>query len=110
MTIHQNVLLFLLVTVPCIADAQVDPTRPVYDSKKMQDREQISELQLSAVFISSNGKHAVINGKSYSEGESLLAYKVASISPNQVELVGPQGKQLLFIHNNNVKKEAENGF
>ena len=110
MTIHHFVRLFLICAVPCLAHAQVDPTRPQHYSKKMQEGEQISELQLSAVFISSNGKHAVINGKSYSEGESLLAYKVVSIRPNQVELVGPQGKQLLYINNNNVKKEADNGF
>ena len=110
MTTHHFMLLLLIATVPCFVHAQVDPTRPQHYSKKMQDGDQVREFVLSAVFISANSKHAVINGKSYSEGESVLAYKVTSIKPNQVELVGPQGKQLLYINNNNVKKEADNGF
>lgn len=76
----------------------------------MPVEEQNMALSLSAIFITANAKQAVINGKSYSEGQVVLAYKIVSISPNKVELSGPEGKQSLFINNNNIKKDADNGF
>ena len=92
------------------ADGLVDPTRPQNSSKTMLTEEQNQDLSLSAIFITSNAKQAIINGKSYAEGQAVLTYKVLSISPYEVELSGPQGKQSLFINNKNIKKDAENGF
>ncbi|WP_340676969.1 hypothetical protein [Paraglaciecola sp.] len=92
------------------ADTLVDPTRPQNLGKTMISEEQNNKMSLSAIFITANTKQAVINGNSYAEGQAVLAYKIVSISPNEVELIGPQGKQLLFINNDNIKKDADNGF
>ena len=92
------------------AEGLVDPTRPQHGSKKMLTEDQNKELALSAIFITAKSKQAIINGNSYAVGQSVLTYKVVSISPNTVELSGPQGKQSLFINNKNIKKDAENGF
>jgi MSHA biogenesis protein MshK len=92
------------------AESLVDPTRPQNKGKQMLVEEQNKELLLSAIFITANAKQAVINGQSYSEGQRVLAYTVASIRQNVVELNGPQGKQSLFINNDNIKKDADDGF
>ncbi|KXI30102.1 hypothetical protein [Paraglaciecola hydrolytica] len=110
MTYYRYLLLLLLLSAPLSVQGKTDPTRPQNYTKNMLSEEQNNELSLSAIFVTGNTKQAIINGLSYGEGQSVYAYKVVSISANKVELSGPQGKQLLFINNNNVKKDAKNGF
>jgi MSHA biogenesis protein MshK len=110
MTKYQGIFLLCFCSSSVWATSLVDPTRPQNNPKKMGVEEQNKELLLSAVFITANSKQAIINGLSYSEGQAVLAYKVVSIRPNEVELIGPQGRQSLFINNNNIKKDADNGF
>lgn len=101
--------LFIFAVSAIGAQGLTDPTRPQNVSKQMDEPQQ-NALSLTAIFISGNGKHAIINGKSYREGQVISGFEVLLISSNKVELSGPEGKQSLFVNNNNFKKDAHNGF
>lgn len=97
------------------AETLRDPTQPSSNKPMLesaQDSETLSEmaLKLTAIIHNKDYKQAIINGRSFAEGQRVLGYKVVLISQNHVELVGSDGKQILYVNNNNIKKDANNGF
>lgn len=110
-----------LVLVLCVsfssaqADTLQDPTKPspnksLYTAGKDSGILTPTTLKLTAIINSNQNKQAIINGKSVVEGQQVQGYQVILISENHVELNGSDGKQTLFVNNNNIKKDANNGF
>jgi MSHA biogenesis protein MshK len=108
----------LLLLFFCLTNAQAntleDPTKPnrndhistVYENS---DELAPAALKLTAIIINSISKQAIINGISFTEGQQVQGYKVIFISQNHVVLNSSDGKQSLFVNNNNIKKDANNG-
>ena len=69
-----------------------------------------SRLKVSAIFATGQHKWAIINGKNYSEGQTVLGNKIVTIEQHRVVLSGHDGRKEFFINNNNVKKDVTNGF
>ena len=67
-------------------------------------------LKLSAIINNNQNKQAIINGVSFAEGQKVQGYMVVLISKNHVLLDGSDGKKTLFVNNNNIKKDTNNGF
>lgn len=99
----------------CIASVQAntlqDPTKPS-SSNTGHDTNTLKSmaLKLTAIINNSQNKQAIINGQSFLEGQQVQGYKVITISQNYVLLDGADGKQTLYVNNNNIKKDANNGF
>jgi len=97
------------------ASTMKDPTKP-NTNKPMFNTGQGPEimttmaLKLTAIIDNNQNKQAIINGRSFAEGQQVQGYKVVLISRNYVVLDGSNGKQKLFVNNNNIKKDANNGF
>jgi MSHA biogenesis protein MshK len=97
------------------ADTLKDPTKPS-SNKSIINTGQDSEilktmaLKLTAIINNNQNKQAIINGRSFAEGQQVQGYKVVLISQNHVVLKGSDGKQTLYVNNNNIKKDANNGF
>ena len=92
-----------------------DPTQPsssksVLDSGQDPITKSTLPLKLTAIIHNKQYKQAIINGRSFAEGQQVLGYRVVLISQNHVELDGSDGKQTLYVNNNNIKKDANNGF
>ena len=69
-----------------------------------------SVLKLTAIINNNQNKQAIINGRSFTEGQQIQGYEVILISQNHVVLNGSDGKQTLFVINNhNIKKDINNG-
>ena len=112
-------LIIVLCLVFCNAQAQVvvlqDPTKPSVN-KLMSNADTgkgalaPSALQLTAIINNNHHKMAIINGKSFVEGQEVQGYSVVLISQNHVILNGLEGKQTLYVNNNNVKKDTNNGY
>jgi hypothetical protein len=106
------ILLFSLGANLCFADTVQDPTKPTGTRSVNSSSKTLSssKLILNAVMINPQSKQAIINGKGYVKGQSVLGFKVLSIDRNQVVLIGSSGKKTLFVNNNNIKKDVNNGF
>ncbi|MGO4892098.1 hypothetical protein [Flavobacterium sp. W21_SRS_FM6] len=88
-----------------------DPTKPAKSQLGLNDNEQHNRtMSLSAIFISENGKHAIINGETCIVGQTISGFEVLEISADKVELRGPEGTETLFFNNISIKKDAYNGF
>lgn len=97
------------------AETLRDPTQPSPNISMLdsgQDSETLSTnaLKLTAIIHNKHYKQAIINGRSFAEGQQVLGYRVILISQEHVELDGSDGKQMLYVNNNNIKKDANNGF
>ena len=113
--------LLLLLLLLCLgvthvqADTLTDPTKPdSNESTFIYDKDPKSvmtmALKLTAIISNNQTKQAIINGISFAEGQQVQGYKVILISQNHVLLDGLDGKQTLFVNNNNIKKDINNGF
>jgi MSHA biogenesis protein MshK len=96
------------------AETLTDPTKPnpnksIFNAKK-DPKGVMTELTLTAVINNNQTKQAIINGRSFAEGQQIQGYKVILITKNHVVLNGTDGKKTLFVNNNNVKKDTNNGF
>ena len=109
----------LLMLCFSLANAQAstlqDPTKPSPNKSILNAGQDPSilapiKLKLTAIINSNQSKQAIINGKSVAEGQQVQGYKVILISQDHVVLNGSDGKQTLFVNNNNIKKDANNGF
>ena len=111
----QLLLLLCFALANVQANTLTDPTKPS-PNKSMFNTGQNPEvmtkmgLKLTAIINNSQNRQAIINGKSFAVGQQVQGYKVVLISQNHVELHGSDGKQTLFVNNNNIKKDANNGF
>ena len=97
------------------ANTLQDPTRPsqnkpIFNTGQSSSVLAHSALRLTAIINRNNYKQAIINGRSVAEGQQVQGYKIILISQNHVVLDGLEGKQTLFVNNNNIKKDANNGF
>ena len=96
------------------ANTLADPTKPA-SHKMLKGGDSASKasnktLIVSAIMVSSHAKQAIINGKMFQEGQSVLGFQIVSIGNNQVKLTNSDGTKTLFVNNNNIKKDAQNGF
>jgi hypothetical protein len=109
----------LLLLCLCLANAQAstlkDPTKPSF-SKPMVNSGQGQNtfapmaLKLTAIIKNNQNKQAVINGKIFTPGQQVQNYTLVLISQNHVVLKGSNGQQILFVNNNNIKKDINNDF
>lgn len=92
-----------------------DPTKPS-PRKSVANSDQSSKstaktgLKLTAIINHNQNKQAIINGRSFVEGQQVQGYELVSISQNHVVLNGSDGEQMLYVNNNNIRKDANNGF
>jgi MSHA biogenesis protein MshK len=109
----------LLLLCFCLSNVQAitlqDPTKPSLHKKMLNTGQNPSlsaskALKLTAIINNNQFKQAIINGRSFAEGQQVQGYKVILISQNHVVLHGSDGQQTLFVNNNNIKKDANNGF
>jgi MSHA biogenesis protein MshK len=105
--------MFCITTVQ--ANTLVDPTKPsgnTLGTSANSDENAMTQspIKLTAIINHQQYKQAIINGESLIEGQTIRGYKVVSISQNYVILDGTEGKQTLYVNNNNVKKDANNEF
>lgn len=108
-------LVLLIVSITCAqASSLQDPTKPTPDKSVVlgQDSNAIlpETLKLTAIIKINQNRQAIINGKSVTQGQLVQDYKVLLISENHVLLEGSDGPQTLYVNNNNIKKDANNGF
>ena len=113
MQLKQLLILFLVGACTVQANTLKDPTQP--KSALLgngQDPNAMAKmaLKLTAIIDNSKTKHAIINGKSFAQGQQVQGYKIIVISQNHVILDGSNGKQTLYVNNNNIKKDTNNGF
>ena len=96
------------------ANTLEDPTRPSQNKPRFNVGQSSSVstpslLKLTAIISSRASKQAIINGRSFAEGQQIQSYKIILISQNHVILDGLEGRQTLFVNNNNIKKDVNNG-
>ena len=107
------VLCFFLANVH--AKTLPDPTKPSPNKSIFNNGEDSSsltpkEFKLTAIINNSQSKQAIINGESFTLGQQVQGYKVIFISQNHVLLDSADGQQTLYVNNNNIKKDTNNGF
>lgn len=111
--------LLFIVLCCCIISAHaqtlLDPTKPspkqsVLNAGKDSASLLSKALKLTAIINNNQHKQAIINGKSFTEGQQIQGYKVIFISQNHVLLDSSDGQQTLYVNNNNIKKDTNNGF
>jgi hypothetical protein len=110
MTRNSGLLVLMLIHCFAVAQEPIDPTRPQNAVTTMPDAQQNAGLQVSAIFIRNQTKQAIINNKSYVEGQVIQGFTLIKIAKNTVELRGPEGKKILHVNNINVKKVASDDF
>ncbi|WP_339720789.1 hypothetical protein [uncultured Paraglaciecola sp.] len=109
-------LIILLVFSFASAQANTlqDPTKPSQNQSNFTGQDPNTmlamALKLTAIISTNQNKQAIINGKSFTQGELVQGYKVIFISENHVILEGSDGPQTLYVNNNNIKKDTNNGF
>jgi MSHA biogenesis protein MshK len=96
------------------ANILIDPTRPspnntLFNTSQNSSTLTLQVLKLTAIISNNESKQAIINGRSFAEGQQVQGYRIILISQNHVILDGSEGKQTLFVNNNNIKKDANNG-
>jgi MSHA biogenesis protein MshK len=109
------VLLLTFGLVNVKANTLQDPTKPSAGksvSRSGQDSNTVTTatLKLTAIINNNQNKQAIINGRSFAEGQQVQGYKLVLISQNHVILDSSDGEQTLYVNNNNIKKDANNGF
>jgi MSHA biogenesis protein MshK len=110
---------FFILLFFSLANAQAntlqDPTKPSPNKSMFNSGQDPSTmtpmaLKLTAIINNNQNKQAIINGKSFAQGQQVQGYKVIFISQNHVLLEGSDGPQTLYVNNNNIKKDTNNGF
>jgi MSHA biogenesis protein MshK len=97
------------------AETLTDPTKPspgksIFNTNQDSTTAMKTALRLTAIIHNNLNKQAIINGISFTEGQQIQGYKVILITKNHVVLDGTDGKETLFVNNNNIKKDTNNGF
>ncbi|MFT5840876.1 MAG: MSHA biogenesis protein MshK [Flavobacteriales bacterium] len=110
---------FILLLYFCLANAQAStlkdptkpsPSKPVVSTGKGQNILAPLGLKLTAIINNNQNKQAIINGKSFTQGQRVQNYTLILISQNHVTLNGSDGQQMLFVNDNNIRKDINNGF
>ena len=91
----------------------LDPTRPqnynALSNGVTKDNVE-SNIKLSAIFIKSKGKYAVVNGEMVVEGQSWNGYEITRVHANGIILKNQDGEKEVLVNNNSIKKDASNDF
>ena len=91
-------LLILSVSLSYVSLAATkDPTRPDVIVPKAAQKTTVRALKLTMIRTSDNGRHAVINGRSYAEGDRVGNYKIKSIGTSEVVLQNNKGTVRLSL-------------
>ena len=111
----QILLLLCLCLTNVQANTLTDPTKPstntsIFNTGKDSKKVKNMALKLTAIINSHQTKQAIINGVSFAEGQQVQGSKVILISKNHVIMDGSDGSLTLFVNNNNIKKDINNGF
>ncbi|MFQ3190954.1 MAG: MSHA biogenesis protein MshK [Paraglaciecola sp.] len=111
----QLLLLFCFGITNVHADKLTDPTKPslyksIFNAGKDSKTITTMSLTLTAIINNNQNRQAIIDGISFTEGQQVQGYKVILIGENHVVLDGTNGKQTLFVNNNNIKKDTHDGF
>ncbi|MBU3005072.1 hypothetical protein [Paraglaciecola arctica] len=111
----QHLLILLIFSLSSAhASTLQDPTKPNPDKSFVlgQDSDATlpEALKLTAIIKTNHNRQAIINGKSVTQGQLVQEYKVLLISENHVLLEGSDGPKTLYVNNNNIKKDTNNGF
>lgn len=112
-----GLLFLILFSALCVGQVLVDPTRPAYSNNMIGMSGQDSDsngpkpLKLSATFINGQNKHAIINGISYEEGQSMHGFELISIAKNMITVKNTDGQKTFYVTNSfNIKKDTTNDF
>ena len=112
-----GLLFLILFSTLSVGQMIVDPTRPANSSSTaaMPGEDAGSNgaapLKLSATFITGQNKHAIINGISYQEGQSIRGFELISIAKNMITVKNTDGQKTFYVTNSfNIKKDTTNDF
>ena len=99
------ILTTLLLMLPAVASEFKDPTRPagiktVYSSS---NKDRVRSWKLTSTLISSDRRHAIINGRLVSIGQTINKAKVIAIQPNEVELLHGKKRFRIKLLPQNIK-------
>ncbi|GAA6184463.1 hypothetical protein [Aliiglaciecola sp. NS0011-25] len=104
----------LLLSFALGAQQLIDPTKPkgagLLTTKSNEDENGPAPIVLTAVFIKSNSKVAVINGESVLEGQSWRGNQVKKINKDGVVLIVDGRETDLLLNQYSIKKDASNDF
>jgi MSHA biogenesis protein MshK len=81
-----------------------DPTRP--DNFQEAAAGQLPGGELQAIIISKERRVAIFDGQTLTLGSQFAGFKVVAINPNTVHLEGPDGKMILFLFNQTIKRSV----
>jgi hypothetical protein len=95
-------LAWISLALPVVqAETFHDPLRPLASALTTQTADAVraveAPLVLQSVLLSSQRKLAVISGQQLSVGQSIRGYKLHSLTSRQAELIGPQGRLVLWL-------------
>ncbi|MDP2827009.1 MAG: hypothetical protein Q8O37_00215 [Sulfuricellaceae bacterium] len=87
------------ISIPAWGEMLPDPTRPAAEAEMLAGgmAAPIVGPVLQSVIMSAGRRNAVISGQLLSEGERFGEASLIRISENEVELSGPEGKQILKL-------------
>jgi MSHA biogenesis protein MshK len=106
-----HVMLLLLCSVvshPLLAEALDDPMRPpVALSKGNNTQKMVTGYELSSIFISSNRRAAIINGRNVTIGDRVNRARVLEIGATEVVISVAGKRRILTLLPVSIKKPAE---
>lgn len=112
--VHLLLIVGITLSAQIAASELVDPTRPKsFSSGSVGPNSDIPNsnvLKLSAVFIKSTGKYAVINGETVAEGQSWNGYELTRVHAGGIVLKNQDGEKVVQVNNFSIKKDASNDF
>lgn len=97
-------------------ESLVDPTKPVRQLSTNELNEQgfyqdgFPDIKISAVFLTNEKRHAVINGETLLEGQIFKGLTVIKIHKNGVILSNADTQKEYLINNNNFLKDTTDDF
>ena len=95
---HFFLLSFILFPLLVNASLIKDPTRPPRQTLALPSINETQDLELTAIFVYPNQKFAIIDGKRVTVGDTMGELTVTVITPNTVELTGPEkNKEILRL-------------
>ncbi len=83
-----------------------DPTYPAI-SQELPASASVQSGELQAIIISKEQRLAIFNGQTLHIGSEFGGLRVIAITPNAVHLEGPDGKMILFLFNQTIKKLSD---
>src|SRR5687768_11790743 len=101
-------LLLVVLTFSCQAEL-TDPTRPANFDPATITTTLAKSLSLDAIFYSPTEQHAIINGQTLHQGDTIAGYRLLQIKPQAVIVKGPNGTFELPLLTLQIKRTATDG-